>query len=76
MFGGKAAPGYRMAKLIIKLVHSVAEVVNADPVTRGRLRVAFVPDYNVTNCMPIFPAAELSRADLDGRQGGLRAPAT
>ncbi len=60
VFGGKAAPGYRMAKLIIKLVHSVAEVVNADPVTRGRLRVAFVPDYNVTNCMPIFPAAELS----------------
>ena len=60
VFGGKAAPGYRMAKLIIKLVHSVAEVVNADPATRGRLRVAFLPDYNVTNCMPIFPAAELS----------------
>ncbi len=60
VFGGKAAPGYRMAKLIIKLVHSVAEVVNADPVTRGRLRVAFIPDYNVKNCMPIFPAAELS----------------
>jgi starch phosphorylase len=60
VFGGKAAPGYRMAKLMIKLVHSVAEVVNADPLTRDRLRVAFVPDYNVTNCMPIFPAAELS----------------
>jgi len=60
VFGGKAAPGYRMAKLIIKLIHSVAEVVNADPATRDRLRVAFVPDYNVTNCMPIFPAAELS----------------
>ena len=60
LFGGKAAPGYRMAKLMIKLVHSVAEVVNADPATRGRLRVAFVPDYNVKNCMPIFPAAELS----------------
>ncbi len=60
LFGGKAAPGYRMAKLMIKLVHSVAEVVNADPMTRGRLRVAFVPDYNVKNCMPIFPAAELS----------------
>jgi starch phosphorylase len=60
IFGGKAAPGYRMAKLMIKLVHSVAEVVNADPLTRERLRVAFVPDYNVTNCMPIFPAAELS----------------
>ena len=34
--------------------------MNADPATRGRLRVAFLPDYNVTNCMPIFPAAELS----------------
>jgi glycogen phosphorylase len=60
LFGGKAAPGYRMAKLMIKLVHSVAEVVNADPLTRARLRVAFIPDYNVKNCMPIFPAAELS----------------
>jgi starch phosphorylase len=60
LFGGKAAPGYRMAKLVIKLVHSVAEVVNADPLTRGRLRVAFIPDYNVKNCMPIVPAAELS----------------
>jgi starch phosphorylase len=60
VFGGKAAPGYRMAKLMIKLVHAVAEVVNADPAVRGLLRVAFVPDYNVTNCMPIFPAAELS----------------
>jgi starch phosphorylase len=49
-----------MAKLVIKLVHSVADVVNADPATRDRLRVAFLPDYNVTNCMPIFPAAELS----------------
>jgi len=60
LFGGKAAPGYRMAKLMIKLVHSVAEVVNADPLIRGRLRVAFIPDYNVKNCMPIFSAAELS----------------
>jgi starch phosphorylase len=60
LFGGKAAPGYRMAKLIIKLIHSVAEVVNADPLTRDRLRVAFLPDYNVKNSMAIFPAAELS----------------
>jgi starch phosphorylase len=60
LFGGKAAPGYRMAKLMIKLVHSVAEVVNADPATRDRLRVAFIPDYNVKNSMPIFPAADLS----------------
>jgi starch phosphorylase len=60
LFGGKAAPGYRMAKLMIKLVHSVAEVVNGDPQLRGRLRVAFIPDYNVKNCMPIFAAADLS----------------
>jgi starch phosphorylase len=45
---------------MIKLVHSVAEVVNADPEVGGRLRVAFLPDYNVTNCQRIFPAAELS----------------
>jgi starch phosphorylase len=60
VFGGKAAPGYRMAKLVIKLVHSVAEAVNADPAVAGRLRVAFLPDYNVTNCRHVFPAAELS----------------
>ena len=60
LFGGKAAPGYRMAKLIIKLIHSVGASVNADPLVAGRLRVAFLPDYNVTNCERIFPAAELS----------------
>ena len=60
IFGGKAAPGYRMAKLIIKLIHSVAEVVNRDPAMRGRLKVVFLPDYNVKNCRHIFPAAELS----------------
>jgi starch phosphorylase len=60
VFGGKAAPGYRTAKVMIKLVHSVAEVVNSDPDVAGRLKVAFLPDYNVTNCGRIFPAAELS----------------
>jgi starch phosphorylase len=60
LFGGKAAPGYRTAKLIIKLIHSVAEVVNADPAVAGRLKVAFLPDYNVKHCERIFPAAELS----------------
>jgi starch phosphorylase len=59
-FGGKAAPGYHTAKLIIKLIHSVAEVVEAEPAARGRLRVVFIPDYNVKNCQRIFPAAELS----------------
>jgi starch phosphorylase len=60
IFGGKAAPGYRTAKLIIKLIHSVAEVVNADPTVAGRLKVAFLPDYNVKHCERIFPGAELS----------------
>jgi len=48
IFGGKAAPGYRMAKLIIKLIHSVGNVVNADVDVKGRLKVVFLPDYNVT----------------------------
>ena len=60
VFGGTAAPGYRTAKLIIKLIHSVGDAVNSDPAVAGRLRVAFLPDYNVTNCRHIFPGAELS----------------
>ena len=60
VFGGKAAPGYAMAKLMVKLVHSVGEVVNRLPAVAGRLAVAFVPDFNVTNSQPIYPAADLS----------------
>lgn len=60
IFGGKAAPGYFMAKLIIKLINSVAEVVNRDPDMRDRLKVAFMPDYNVTNSRNVYPAADLS----------------
>jgi glycogen phosphorylase len=59
-FGGKAAPGYWLAKLVIKLIHSVAEVVNHDPDTRDVLRVVFVPDFNVKVAQHIYPAAELS----------------
>jgi starch phosphorylase len=59
-FAGKAAPGYFMAKLIIKLIHSVGEVVNADPRTRDWLRVVLLPDYRVTLAESIIPAAELS----------------
>ncbi len=61
LFAGKAAPGYTMAKLIIKLVHSVAEVVNNDPETRDLLRVVFVPDFNVKIAQRMYPAAELSQ---------------
>src|SRR5690349_20794449 len=59
-FGGKAAPGYYMAKLIIKLINSVAEVVNNDTDVAGRLKVVFFPDFNVTNGQLIYPAADLS----------------
>jgi len=60
LFGGKAAPGYRMAKLIIKLVNAVAEVINRDPEVNGYLRVVFVPDFNVKTAQRIYPAADLS----------------
>jgi starch phosphorylase len=60
IFGGKAAPGYFMSKLIIKLINSVAEIVNNDPEVKQRLKVVFVPDYNVTLGQKIYPAADLS----------------
>jgi len=60
IFGGKAAPGYFMAKLIIKLITSIAEVVNSDPDTRERLKVVFLPDFNVKLGQQIYPAADLS----------------
>ena len=60
IFGGKAAPGYRMAKLIIKLVHSVAEVINLDPDVKDRIRVVFLPGYDVTFGQLVYPAADLS----------------
>jgi glycogen phosphorylase len=60
IFGGKAAPGYFMAKLIIKLINSVAGVINSDPDIGGRLNVVFLPDFNVKNGQRIYPAADLS----------------
>ena len=60
IFGGKAAPGYLMAKLIIKLINSVAEVLNNDPDLQDRLKVVFFPDFNVKNGQFIYPAADLS----------------
>ena len=60
IFGGKAAPGYYLAKLIIKLIHAVAARINGDAVVNARLRVAFLPDFNVRNAQRVYPAAELS----------------
>jgi starch phosphorylase len=60
LFAGKAAPGYRTAKLIIRLVHGVARTLEADPAARAVLRVVFVPDFNVKNAQRIYPAADLS----------------
>jgi starch phosphorylase len=60
IFGGKAAPGYHFAKRMIKLINSVGEVVNKDPAVADRLKVVFLPNYNVTNGQRVYPAAELS----------------
>jgi starch phosphorylase len=60
IFGGKAAPGYYMAKLIIKLINSVAATIDADHRVRDQLRVVFIPDFNVSSGQIIYPAAELS----------------
>ena len=69
VFGGKAAPGYRMAKLIIKLIHSVAAVVHGNPLVRDRLRIAFLPNYNVKLGQRVYPAADLSeQISLAGKE--------
>ncbi|HME31896.1 MAG TPA: glycogen/starch/alpha-glucan phosphorylase [Terriglobales bacterium] len=60
IFGGKAAPGYFMAKLIIKLINSVADVIDRDPAVQGRLKVVFYPNFDVTDGQMIYPAADLS----------------
>jgi starch phosphorylase len=60
IFSGKAAPGYFMAKLIIKLINSVADAVNNDPAVRSRLRVVFLPDFSVKSAQHIYPAGDLS----------------
>jgi starch phosphorylase len=60
IFGGKAAPGYRMAKLIIRLINGIADVINHDPKVSTRLTVVFLPDFNVKTGQHVYPAADLS----------------
>ena len=60
IFGGKAAPGYHLAKLMIKLITSVGDVINRDPEVRDRLKVVFLPNFNVKNGQRVYPAADLS----------------
>lgn len=60
IFGGKSAPGYFMAKLMIKLINSVGDMVNRDPLARDRMKVVFVPNFNVRTGQALYAAAELS----------------
>jgi len=69
IFGGKAAPAYKMAKLIIKVINAVGDVVNSDPQVNGLLRVVFMPDFNVKNAQRLYPSADLSeQISLAGKE--------
>ena len=59
-FAGKAAPAYHLAKLIIKLINNIAATIDGDPAMRGRLKVVFLPDYNVTLAERLIPASDVS----------------
>ena len=71
-FAGKAAPAYRLAKLIIKLANSIAATLAADPAVRGRINVVFVPNYGVTRGAAADPGERRLGADLDRRLRGER----
>jgi glycogen phosphorylase len=69
IFGGKAAPGYAMAKLMIKLINAVGDVINHDPQVNGTIRVAFMPNFSVQNGQRLYPAADLSeQISLAGKE--------
>ena len=77
LFGAKAAPGYQMAKLIIKLINGVAEVVNARPATSpAACKVVFLPNFNVSLAERIYPGGRPLGADLAWPARRPRAPAT
>ena len=68
-FAGKAAPAYRLAKLIIKFINNLAETIDFDPVTRGRLKIIFLPEYNVSLAEKLIPGERCLQPDF---YGGLR----
>src|SRR6202034_1657506 len=58
--GGKAAPSYHLAKMMIRLITAVGDIINRDPGVRELIKVVFLPNFNVTNSQRIYPAADLS----------------